>query len=143
MDRQTSRDWVHAFDANGVDGLIDDSRPSRPCKLTDSQKAEIETPVENGPEFERDGILRWRCIDPAHVAEECFGDTIEDAMGSSLRRLDLSGISAQLRHPEQMDSEIESSKKIFAQIDVRIPAITQPVVWTLGCGFNLHRRYSS
>ena len=49
MDRQTLRDWVHAFNAHGIDGLIDDTSPGRPCKLTDKQKAEIEALVDEGP----------------------------------------------------------------------------------------------
>jgi hypothetical protein len=28
MDRQTPRDWVHAFDARGIDALIDDTSPA-------------------------------------------------------------------------------------------------------------------
>ena len=34
MDRQTLRDWVHAFNKHGMDGLINDTSPGRPSKLS-------------------------------------------------------------------------------------------------------------
>src|SRR5215470_11530022 len=39
MDRQTLRDWVHAFNKRGMEGLINDTSPGRPSKLSVKQKA--------------------------------------------------------------------------------------------------------
>ena len=59
MDRQTLRDWVHAYNAKGIDGLVNDKPPGRPSKLSAEHKAEIKTLVETGPDPEKDGIVRW------------------------------------------------------------------------------------
>ena len=49
MDRQTLRDWVVRFNANGPAGLIDKPSPGRPPKLTPLQKQELRQLVEEGP----------------------------------------------------------------------------------------------
>src|SRR5215510_12791294 len=38
MDRQTLRDWVHAYNEKGVDGLINAKAPGRKPKLNPAQK---------------------------------------------------------------------------------------------------------
>ena len=112
MDRQTLRDWVHAFNDGGVDGLVNDTSPGRPCKLSAEQKAEIKALVEKGPDFEKDGIVRWRCIDLARIAKERFGIAVdEDTIGRLLRRLGFSHISVRPKHPKQKDGAIETFKK--------------------------------
>jgi transposase len=64
MDRQTLRDWVHRYNESGLDGLSD--RPRRfgpPPRLSAEQEAKVAEWVQQGPELERDGVVRWRCID--------------------------------------------------------------------------------
>src|SRR3954467_11013560 len=39
MDRQTLRDWVHRYNAEGVAGLRDRPRPGRPCALDEGRRA--------------------------------------------------------------------------------------------------------
>src|SRR6516165_1164892 len=63
MDRQTLRDWVHRYNAEGLAGLSDRHRSGRPPRLTAAQLAELAAVVEAGPDLERDGVVRWRCID--------------------------------------------------------------------------------
>src|SRR5271156_3864336 len=46
MDRQTLRDWVHRFNAEGIEGLSDRHRPGRPASLSAEQKAVVATWVE-------------------------------------------------------------------------------------------------
>src|SRR4051812_766289 len=41
MDRQTLRDWVHRYDAEGVEGLRDRPRPGRPCGLDEGRQAAL------------------------------------------------------------------------------------------------------
>src|SRR3954452_10161305 len=41
MDRQTLRDWVHRYNADGVEGLRDRSRPGRPCALDEGRQAAL------------------------------------------------------------------------------------------------------
>jgi transposase len=112
MDRQTLRDWVHAFNKDGAEGLLNSKAPGRPSKLSPAQKAEIKTLVENGPDFEKDGVVRWRRIDLVRIAKDRFGVTVdEDTMGRVLRELGFSHISARPKHPEQEDGTIEAFKK--------------------------------
>ena len=41
MDRQTLRDWVHRYNAEGVAGLRDRPRPGRPCALAEGEQAAL------------------------------------------------------------------------------------------------------
>src|SRR5437868_3646399 len=49
MDRQTLRDWVHRYNAEGLAGLRDRRRPGPRPRLTPEQAAELEDVVERGP----------------------------------------------------------------------------------------------
>ena len=40
MDRQTLRDWVHRYNAEGLTGLADRPRPGRQPRLTEAQRCE-------------------------------------------------------------------------------------------------------
>src|SRR3954451_3222148 len=47
MDRQTLRDWVHRYNASGLDGLSDQPRRNGPLpRLSAEQQAEVATWVE-------------------------------------------------------------------------------------------------
>src|SRR4249920_76870 len=50
MDRQTLRDWVHRYNAEGLAGLRDRPLSGRPARLTREQKAAFAALVEQGPE---------------------------------------------------------------------------------------------
>ena len=50
MDRQTLRDWVHRFNATGVDGLISRPPPGPTPKLTEAQMTELHQLVIKGPD---------------------------------------------------------------------------------------------
>jgi transposase len=64
MDRQTLRDWVHRYNAAGPDGLHDQPRRNGPPPhLSAEQQAKVAEWVEQGPQLERDGVVRWRCVD--------------------------------------------------------------------------------
>ena len=63
MDRQTLRDWVHRYNAEGVAGLHPRPSPGRPSRLSEAQMAELRTLVVDGPDPEKDGVVRWRCVD--------------------------------------------------------------------------------
>jgi hypothetical protein len=50
MDRQTLRDWVVRFNAEGVGGLRDQLRPGRPTRMTEGQQAAFKAIVLRGPD---------------------------------------------------------------------------------------------
>ena len=63
MDRQTLCDWVHRYNAGGVAGLATAARSGRPPALNELQMAELKELVIAGPDPEKDGVVRWRCVD--------------------------------------------------------------------------------
>ena len=63
MDRQTLRDWVHRFNAEGPGALCDRKAPGRSRRLDTAQLAELKARVEAGPEPAQDGVVRWRLAD--------------------------------------------------------------------------------
>ena len=112
MDRQTLRDWVHAFNKGGMEGLINDTSPGRPSKLSVKQKAALKGIVEEGPDLARDGVVRWRCRDLVCVVERRFGVSVsEDTIARMLHALGFSHITARPKHPQQKSGAIAGFKK--------------------------------
>jgi transposase len=112
MDRQTLRDWVHRFNDQGPDGLINIKPPGRQSRLSAEQKEELCRLVETGPDPQTDAIARWRCVDLKRVLGERFGvDLSEVRLGQVLKELGFSHISARPRHPAQNPQAIAAFKK--------------------------------
>src|SRR6476646_10982008 len=73
MDRQTLRDWVHRYNALGPEGLFALPRRNGPLpRLTAEQQAKVVEWVEQGPNLERDGVVRWRCVDLQRRIAQAF-----------------------------------------------------------------------
>ena len=112
MDRQTLRDWVHRFNKEGPDGLLDDWTSGPEPRLSAEQKAELAAIVEAGPELAIDGVVRWRRIDLQRVIKERFGVNYHERyVGTLLHKLGFSHVSARPRHPGQNAETIEAFKK--------------------------------
>lgn len=100
MDRQTLRDWVHRYNAEGIDGLIDREAPGRPPRLTPAQEAELKAIVLAGPDLARDGVVRWRRIDLQRVIGERFDVRLhERTVGKILDKLGFKRLSVRPQHP--------------------------------------------
>ena len=78
MDRQTLRDWVHAFNARGPDGLVNCKSPGAKPKLSPAQQAEVVQIVEAGPDPETDVVVRWRCIDLKRIIKSRFNVELDE-----------------------------------------------------------------
>jgi transposase len=112
MDRQTLRDWVHRYNQYGADGLIDRKSPGRPMKLSAEQKAEIAQLVDEGPDLEKDNVVRWRCVDLKYIIKDRFDiDFHVDSIGRLLHGLRFSHVSSRPQHPKQKPGAIEDFKK--------------------------------
>ena len=112
MDRQTLRDWVHRFNALGLEGLIDNWAEGPKPRLSEEQLAQLAQIVEAGPDREKDGVVRWRRIDLKRVIAERFGvDFHQRYVGKLLQKLGFSHISARPRHPAQDERIVEAFKK--------------------------------
>lgn len=114
MDRQTLRDWVHRFNAEGPDGLTDRPRSGMPRRLSDAQMRELAEIVEIGPDPAVDGVVRWRRIDLQRVIEDRFGVVYsERAITDLLKALRFSYISGRPKHPGQDTRVLDAFKKTF------------------------------
>src|SRR3569833_842757 len=112
MDRQTLRDWVHRYNAEGLAGLRDRPRPGRKPRLTPEQGAALAAVVERGPGPGRGGVLRWRRSDLRAVIEARFGVRLhERSVGEVLRRLGFARLSVRPKHPLSDPAAQEAFKK--------------------------------
>jgi transposase len=112
MDRQILRDWALRLNKHGPEGLIDIKRPGRPPKLSVEQKQELKHIVEAGPDKEKDGVVRWRCVDLRRVIKERFAvDVDEVTIGRVLKELGFAHISARPQHRDQDPEVIATFKK--------------------------------
>ena len=107
MDRQTLRDWVHRYNESGLDGLHDQRRRTGPLpRLSAEQQAKVAEWVEQGPEFARDGVVRWRCVDLQwRIKQEFDVDLHERTVGKLLRKLSFRRLSVRPQHPQSKPEE--------------------------------------
>jgi transposase len=100
MDRQTLRDWVHRYNAEGPAGLHDRHGGGTPCLLTPKQEREVACWVAEGPDLARDGVTRWRRADLARAIKRHFGVVMaERSVGDMLRRQGFRRLVPRPRHP--------------------------------------------
>ncbi len=96
MDRQTLRDWVHRYNADGLAGLRDAPRGGRPAVLSGEQMAELKALVLAGPDlagsvrggggnsdFDRGVGLGW----PSELAASALTHTVAASSRWSLSRM--------------------------------------------------------
>ena len=113
MDRQTLRDWVIRFNAQGPDGLVNKSSPGAPGKLTDEHKAFLSRLVEEGPIPAVDGVVRWRACDLIMRLHEEFGISVsDDTVHRALKDLSFSHVSARPKAYKQDPDAMEAFKKL-------------------------------
>ncbi len=113
MDRQTLRDWVHRFNAQGIEGLANKVIPGRSPALSEGQMAQLREIVLQGPDLARDGVVRWRCCDLQGVIADRFGVNVhERTVGKLLRRLRLTRLQPRPHNPKRDEAAQEIFKKI-------------------------------
>jgi transposase len=78
MDRQTLRDWVHRYNAEGLPGLYDRKRPGARPKLTAEQRAALAAMIEAGPDPAVHGAVRWRRVDLRDELQRQFGVALHE-----------------------------------------------------------------
>ena len=109
MDRQTLRDWVHRYNAEGLNGLHDRKVAGPASKLTPAQAAELAAWVEAGPDPIRHGVVRWRRADLRDELQRRFGVELhERSVGKVLAKLGYRRLSVRPRHPEA-DEEAQAA----------------------------------
>jgi len=102
MDRQTLRDWVHRFNADGLAGLANLPRQNGPTpRLSPEQEAAVAGWVEQGPDLARDGVVRWRCVDlQERIGREWGVGLHQRTVGKLLRKLAFRRLSVRPQHPK-------------------------------------------
>ena len=114
MDRQTLRDWVHRYNKEGLDRLVDRARSRRPARASLSwvEQGKLASWVEEGADLARDGVVRFRRVDLRDRIAAEFGVTLhERSVGKLLRRLDFRPLSVRPLHPQSDPEAQEAFKK--------------------------------
>jgi transposase len=115
MERQTLRDWVHRYNAEGVAGLVSRVGPGPTPLLTEAQMAEFRELVVSGPDPERDKVVRWRCIDLRDKVERHFSVKVHKrTIAKWLNQLELTRLQPRPFHPKKDVAAQEAFKKTSA-----------------------------
>lgn len=112
MDRQTLRDWVHRYNAEGIAGLKSGHGPGKPPSLNLEQMAELKAMVLKGPDPEKHGVVRWRCVDlRAEVARRYSVEVSKRTVGKWLRKMKLTRLQPRPFHPKKDEAAQATFKK--------------------------------
>jgi transposase len=112
MDRQTLRDWVHRYNDAGIAGLQSRKSPGRAPALDAAQRAELRQLVVDGPDPERDEVVRWRCVDLRDEVARRFHVVVhESTIGKWLHQLRLTPLQPRPCHPKKDAAAEEAFKK--------------------------------
>jgi transposase len=80
--------------------------------LNDQQMAEFNALVVAGPDPEKDGVVRWRCVDLREQLIQRYSVTLhERSVGKLLRKLGLTQLQPRPRHPKTDVAVQETFKK--------------------------------
>jgi transposase len=111
MDRQTLRDWVHRYNAEGLAGLSNHRGAPRPRRLDAGQVSALVAWLEAGPDPAVDGVVRWRRQDlRARIAERFGVELHERTVGKYLAALGYRRLSVRPHHPNA-DPEAQAAFK--------------------------------
>jgi transposase len=125
MDRQTLRDWVHRYNAEGLAGLRSRKPMGPRSRLTTEQQAELAALVEAGPAPEQHGVVRWRRVDLRDELERRFGVKLhERSVGKVLAKLGYCRLSVRPRHPQADEAAQEAFKKTLLRPSRRRSPLT-------------------
>ncbi len=112
MDRQTLRDWVHRYNAFGIDGLKSRRSPGPPTLLSEAQRAELKALVIAGPDPANNRVVRWRCLDlREEVARRFSVEVHESTLGKWLRQPGLTRLQPRPFNPKKDAAAQEAFKK--------------------------------
>ena len=112
MDRQTLSDWVHRYNAAGIDGLKSRLPPGAAPRLSEAQQAELRALVVEGPDPAKDKVVRWRCVDlQAEIARRFAVLVHENTVSRWLRGFRLTRLQPRPCHPKTDLAAQETFKK--------------------------------
>ncbi|PYD74428.1 IS630 family transposase, partial [Novacetimonas pomaceti] len=118
-DRQSIRDWVVRFNADGPDGLVDRHGGGQKARLTQEMLSALKTRLEEGPIPAVHGVVRWRLCDLCGWLHETYGVSLsETRLGQIIRREGFRLLTARPRHYRQ-DTEAQDIFKKSSPVSWR------------------------
>ena len=112
IERQSLRDAVLRFNAEGLAGLVDRPYGRRPERLTEGEQAALVAHVLRGPDPERGEPSSWTLPDLCRFIEARFDKTMcPQSMSRVVRRLGLSRQKARPVHPQRDAKAAEAFAK--------------------------------
>ena len=115
MDRQTLSDWVHRYNAAGIEGLKSSYGSGAAPLQSAEQKAELRALVVKGPDPEKDKVISWRCLDLQEEIARRFSVRVhESTVGKWLRQFGLTRLRPRPCHPKTDPAKQETFKKNLA-----------------------------
>ena len=116
--RQTLRDWIERFNDGGVAALATLTSPGRPRLLTPKQDEELYKIAVKGPDLDKDGVVRWRCVDLVKQSVSRFNvpEVHPSTMAKWLHRLRLRKLTARPFHPKKDEAAQQEFKENFKNI---------------------------
>jgi transposase len=111
MQRQTLPDWIHRYNAEGLSGLTSRVGPGRPPRLSKERKARLRDMVLEGPDPDRNEVVRWRCVDLRDEIASQWSVTVHvRTVAKWLHDLNMTRLQPRPIHPAR-DPEAETAFK--------------------------------
>lgn len=99
---QRVRDWGLAFDTAGPDGLLERRSPGPRFTRDDARRHALAAVIEEGPNLQPHGVVRWRRKDSAAWLFERFGISLDEkSVGRAVKQMADAKLSARPRHHQQ------------------------------------------
>jgi len=137
MERQSLRDWVHRFNAEGVEGLRDRPHKGRPRRMHKGIEKAFCERVDKGPDADTDKLVRWRRVDLQEwLKSEHTINYHERSIGKILKRLGYSHVSTRPVHPENDPEAMETFKKTLQRQSKKLSP-SMPKTKRLNSGFKM------
>ena len=112
MDRQTLRDWVHRYNADGVPGLTSRVGAGPAPVLSEAEMAELRELVLNGPDPAIDDVVRWRRIDLRDKVAQRYGVYVHKrTVAKWLGKMEMTRLQPRPFHPKKDVVAQETFKK--------------------------------
>jgi len=144
MDRQTLRDWVIRYNEQGIAGLSDHPHGGGTGgKLSEAEKAELAKWVENGPDPQEDGLVRWRLSElRRRIRDRFFVLMDERSVSRIIKGMGFSHISVRPRHPKADAAAQEAHKKTLPAWSPKRSRV-KPATSLSNCGGRMRRGSAS
>lgn len=113
-ERQSLRDAVVRYNAEGLDGLRDRPGGGAKMRLSAERREELKAWVTKGPDPEKDGVSTYRLVDIAEWIATQWGKRYTlSGLSKLLRRIGLSWQKERPSHPKGDAEAREAFKKSF------------------------------